>query len=382
MKVRVPDYYSEFHCIADKCKHTCCVNWEIDVDDKTYTYYQTIEGDLGDKLRKSVKKDKDTHFQMFHGKCPFLTKQHLCGVYQQLGEQAMCDVCKEYPRYEEKYQDVEERILVLSCEEAGRILFTKKEPVQLIERITKSEQEDELLSHQTGKKQILYPELSKARDYCIQILQERSQSLRHRIAEMLVFSQKVQEYLNENQQENLTEVIENWKAHKHIEIPSHTFDEVHALFQKRVEVFAGMEVVEEDWQEELNNVTRAFEADSRLEAYHGISERFDTYLMEREYEYEHLMVYYIYRYAIEAIYDGEFFVKAKFSVLCYLMIRDMDRMRFLIQGQNFSVDDRIETSRIFSRQVEHSVQCLNYLTEKIKTENVFDLEKMLVQVME
>ena len=34
MKITAPDYYSQFKCIADQCRHTCCVGWEIEVDDE------------------------------------------------------------------------------------------------------------------------------------------------------------------------------------------------------------------------------------------------------------------------------------------------------------------------------------------------------------
>ena len=31
MIVRVPDYFSEFSCIAGDCKDSCCLGWEIDI---------------------------------------------------------------------------------------------------------------------------------------------------------------------------------------------------------------------------------------------------------------------------------------------------------------------------------------------------------------
>lgn len=33
MIVRVPDYFSEFSCIAGDCKDSCCLGWEIDIDE-------------------------------------------------------------------------------------------------------------------------------------------------------------------------------------------------------------------------------------------------------------------------------------------------------------------------------------------------------------
>ena len=32
MQIIVPDYYKEFSCIADHCRHSCCIGWEIDID--------------------------------------------------------------------------------------------------------------------------------------------------------------------------------------------------------------------------------------------------------------------------------------------------------------------------------------------------------------
>ena len=29
----VPDFYPEFACIASRCGHSCCVGWEVDVDE-------------------------------------------------------------------------------------------------------------------------------------------------------------------------------------------------------------------------------------------------------------------------------------------------------------------------------------------------------------
>lgn len=34
MKLRKPDYYDRFRCIAGACKDSCCIGWEIDIDEK------------------------------------------------------------------------------------------------------------------------------------------------------------------------------------------------------------------------------------------------------------------------------------------------------------------------------------------------------------
>ena len=59
MKLRVPDYYSEFSCIADKCKDSCCIGWEIDIDEDTHEYYNFVEGEFGDRLRENMYMTED-----------------------------------------------------------------------------------------------------------------------------------------------------------------------------------------------------------------------------------------------------------------------------------------------------------------------------------
>ena len=35
MQYSIPDYYKEFHCIADQCEETCCAGWQIMIDKKS-----------------------------------------------------------------------------------------------------------------------------------------------------------------------------------------------------------------------------------------------------------------------------------------------------------------------------------------------------------
>ena len=41
MKLFAPSYYKDFACIADRCQHSCCVGWEIDIDPDTLAHYET-----------------------------------------------------------------------------------------------------------------------------------------------------------------------------------------------------------------------------------------------------------------------------------------------------------------------------------------------------
>lgn len=128
MFFRVPTFYKKFNCLADKCSETCCQGWEIDVDEKTQQRYGEVPGEFGEVLKAGI---KDGHIALTKDNyCPFLTKNNLCGVYVNVGPDAMCDICREHPRFVEVYGDLREQGVGLACEEAVRLLLTETGPLQ------------------------------------------------------------------------------------------------------------------------------------------------------------------------------------------------------------------------------------------------------------
>ena len=55
MRVRVPDYFDRFHCLAGACPHSCCVGWEVVVDEETARRYDAVPGPLGERLRSELR---------------------------------------------------------------------------------------------------------------------------------------------------------------------------------------------------------------------------------------------------------------------------------------------------------------------------------------
>lgn len=127
MILRKPDFYDKFKCIASRCSDTCCVGWEIDVDEHSQEVYRRVAGVFGDKLRANI---EDGHFKLLpQDRCPFLDKENLCEIYRNLGEGALCEICREHPRFVEVYGDIMERGLGLCCEEATRLLLEGEGPL-------------------------------------------------------------------------------------------------------------------------------------------------------------------------------------------------------------------------------------------------------------
>ena len=68
MKIFAPSYYKTFKCIADKCRHSCCIGWDVYIDDETLEKYSAMDGALGERLRKSLKEKIKAGW----GNCPGL----------------------------------------------------------------------------------------------------------------------------------------------------------------------------------------------------------------------------------------------------------------------------------------------------------------------
>jgi len=134
MKLIAPDYYTLFTCIGSRCAHNCCIGWEIDVDDFTLSYYKAMNGFLGEKLRDSICIDDDgAHFVLSKDdRCPFLDTVGLCQIIKEAGEDALCDICADHPRFRNFFSDRVEIGLGLSCEEAARIIVSCEKDVSLV----------------------------------------------------------------------------------------------------------------------------------------------------------------------------------------------------------------------------------------------------------
>ena len=121
-----PGYYPRFRCIGGACRHSCCVGWEIDIDEDTLDYYNEVEGAFGERLRAGI---ADGAFRLDeHERCPFLNERGLCDIILTLGEEALSQICTDHPRYRNFFTHREETGLGLCCEAAAELILADTEP--------------------------------------------------------------------------------------------------------------------------------------------------------------------------------------------------------------------------------------------------------------
>ncbi len=144
----MPRYYLDFKCIADRCRHSCCVGWEIDVDEHTLARYRALPCESGAEITQSIEENEEgAHFRLCEGeRCPHLTDKGLCRIITALGEGYLCDICREHPRFYHEIGGVWECGLGCACEEAARLVLAAEDYADFVE----IEDGDEAFTTETG----------------------------------------------------------------------------------------------------------------------------------------------------------------------------------------------------------------------------------------
>ena len=362
MILKVPSYYEKFHCIADQCKDNCCYGWEIDIDEGTMDYYRSLGGELGKMIMRE------------DGYCPFLNEKKLCDICIKMGEEALSEICTEFPRFTMEYEDVREKILSLACEEVGNIMFSTDEKITWQEHempdfcgtgddaeaaydadgalygndeaACEDDTSDGEGYDDDEEVSVDADQLNAVSKAAVALLQNREKPVAERAAEYLLYCKRMQQEL----------------------YGYHTGGEVSGQEQEQRE--------SQNWEEEKKRLRAAFHEDNYLECIRN----FHAAQQGREYEYEHLLVYFTFRYFMRSYYDDNILNKAQFAVAGILMIRDMDALRFLENGGTFSVEDRVAVAKLYSKEVEHSEENMEFLEEDFQFEDIFAPEQMIRQL--
>ena len=125
MKEYRPEYYDLFRCAAAGCPDSCCHEWEIQVDEAAAEYYRSLPGELGDRLRRGLAESEGSvYFVNENGRCPMWQSDGLCRLQVELGHDALCKTCREFPRLTHDYGDFIEIGLELSCPVAAGLILS------------------------------------------------------------------------------------------------------------------------------------------------------------------------------------------------------------------------------------------------------------------
>ena len=208
MKKYVLNYYPSFRCAAGACKHTCCAGWELNIDAPTLCAYQKIvaegdalcfggnathfEGDalgfgdaprgeeppfpIASALKSGINFKKSQFKRDKAGRCAFLNEKGLCELILHLGEDCLCQVCRDHPRFRSFFDDREELGLGFCCEEAARLILSFPQTMEL-----------NLVSDDGVAQELDFNQANvlKFRQAALEIVQNRAQGINERLQALL-----------------------------------------------------------------------------------------------------------------------------------------------------------------------------------------------------
>lgn len=307
MNLIAPDYYPDFSCIAGKCNHSCCIGWEIDIDSDTYEYYKSIPHPFGTRLAKSISTEGgEPHFVLSEKeRCPFLNGDNLCDIILNLGEESLCNICDDHPRYRNFFTHRTEIGLGLCCEAAGMLILSRTQKTHLItleENNSEADENDELFF---GYRQQLFD-----------LLQDRTKPFDERIEDVLSYCGA--------------------------EFPHRTYSEW-------ADIYLRLERLDSAWTDILENLRT-------LDAPHPLS-GLDT-------AFEQLAVYFICRHLPDAMWDGRMKERILFAVLGCHIIRGLCSMHEANHGM-VGIEDMAEYARMYSSEIEYCEENMEALFDEL-----------------
>lgn len=316
MKVWIPEYYRAFRCIASACPDSCCKEWEVDVDDSAAVFYRSLPGALGDALRAVLRDTEDgTLMTIQDGRCPMWRQDGLCRIQAELGHEALCQVCREFPRLRHDYGNFTEYGLELSCPEAARLILTLPHTIT-VEEVPGEEQPD----YDMEAMSILLESRKAALDF----LDSAQLPVNQILTVLLLYAHEVQSWLDGGTPAAIDVKSSLALAKKHAG---------EGDWNTILDVFRDLEILTPQWR-------------ARLAAPSGGSHWHSGYLA--------LTKYFIGRYWLQAVSDFDLICRVKLMVTAALLI-------FHLGG------DFIETAQLFSKEIENDPDNLDALLDGMYT---------------
>ena len=384
MKIRVPEYFKDFKCIASKCEDTCCAGWGIVIDDATYDRYKNVQGEFGDRLRSEIVHEAGENIFVLKGNnCPFLNEEKTCDIYINIGEENLCYTCQQYPRYTEEFGSLREVGISLSCPEAARIMLNNSKKVEF-----ELSENNEVVSSYNDINAQLFIELLQSRKIVMDIIQDRTIDLRKRAALALLFVDEIQEKIDESEIKEIKSVREKYldkgfleelinELEEYKDNEGAKYDNMHEYFK----VFKDLKHITPDDPLGLNDALRYFwQTDEDEELYIIKHRQFEEYYKDKLYKFENILVYFVFRYFMKAVFDYDILAKIKTALVSYMIIRELAVVRY-IENNEFTDEDMVDIAHTYSKDIEHLEENIEALAELFETNDVFDIEEMVMALM-
>lgn len=316
MRIVTPSFYKNFKCIAGACPDSCCQGWEVDADLDSLDFYKTLDSSLEIKQRIDRVLDKDefgnTIFTLAQKKrCPFLNDDNLCDMHIALGQEHTPVTCRNFPRFIYDFGGTRELGVSFSCPVAADMMYNLDCHMTFDTEIN---DEPPALNDIDAN---LYYQLINARKDIYAILWNDSIHLADRLVDMLVYAKELQSKID-----SINEGGED------------------IVF---FEVFDNPELINPQWTERLKNA--------------------QIKPITSNYSNENIAVYFIFKYFMQAVYDGDVVTPVKMAALGVLI--------------NTYFGESSWTIHLWSKETEHSQYNMDRYIRLLKTAECLKIDSII-----
>ena len=328
MQICKPAYFDSFKCITTECPDSCCKEWEVEVDDASAYLYRTLEGPLGDRLRSVLRDDPNwgTVMTIENGRCPMWRKDGLCRIQAELGHDALCKTCRDFPRLCHDYGTFQEFGLELSCPEAARLILTAPAAPFLSEEAPGGDDAD-------------YDEdamftLLQTRITALNILSDSKYTVPEALTLLLYYGYHAQALLDgaDTSDFNAVSILANAQD---FAVPGGE--------QSLVDFFKNLEILTTEWQERL---TQPLSPAPWTE------------------EFRNLARYFVERYWLQAVSDYDLVSRVKLAIVSCILVR-------LLGG------NPVQTAQLYSKEIENNAENVEAILDAAYTHPAFTDQRLL-----
>lgn len=396
--IRRPAYFKDFHCISSRCTDSCCWHWEIDIDEDTLHYYQQVPGEFGKRLREHIMPpnldtDEPAHFLSDkRERCPFLNGDNLCDIFIRLGEEHLSYICTHHPRFYDWLLDGQEAGLGLCCEEAARLILQETGyPDFEVIPCPDPADSDPLPDGDLQLEQAFERRLIAMREELFAIIKPESRPVGESVGaagspdESSVMASAGPDPLAspsavlDAKLDRLYDAAFPLQAECDAwffpdELPEDSCDAVPAelsegscdtvpaassgtgswtglfwqadFLEQLIGCFLKLEINDPSWWKQLRRVR------DRLPLLLERREAFLSFYQDHLYEYEQLLIYFLYRHFLKAREDLMLTEKITFALISVSMIQLLDLEHWLTAG-SLSLKEQIDICKLYSKEIEY-----------------------------
>lgn len=314
MKIVIPTFYKDFKCIAGDCPDSCCQGWEVDADSDSLEYYKTLDNSLEIKKRIDSVLSKDefdnTIFTLASKKrCPFLNEENLCDMHIAIGGEHTPYTCRTFPRFIYDFGATREIGISFSCPVASDMMYN----AESFDFETEVNSDLPTLNDIDAEKYFL---LLKGRAEAYKIAKDKNKSIRERLNALLDLGVLLQE--------KLLPYIEGG-------------DDI-AFF----DVFKNPELINPEWKDKVENYSLKQVSDSQAN--------------------ENILMYFLYKYLMQAVYDDDVLSKIKMAVIGVLI--------------NTYFGEDSWTVHLWSKETEHSQYNMDRYKKLLKNADCLSVSEL------